>query len=165
MFPRRCNILFTVSKFTIVFFLFLYSRYHIYTLKFIYNNKEWNAIGLTFFTRYAKKRIYESLIPEKDVEDKFLNLCIYHMWIILYRPYFLNGLICSLLSNSENRNKIHSISKCVQNIFLSISKRFLTLLTFLTPSSIHQKYKRWIRRSTMITSTMHTHTFLSTNNS
>jgi len=58
MFPRRRNILFAVSKSATVFCLFysLLLAYHIYTLNFVYDDKEQRTIGLTVFARRAKKK-------------------------------------------------------------------------------------------------------------
>lgn len=100
----------------------------------------------------------------EDVEDKLKFMYIYRTWITLYRPYFLNGLICSSLSNSENGNKIHSISKCAQNIFLSISERFLTPLTPLTPFRSTENIKDVSEEAQQRSPIRRIRTFLSANN-
>lgn len=135
MFPRRRNIFLAVATSVTAAFSLFYSLpiYHIYTLKFVYDDKEINAQLVWRFPQACKKRgMFMRIFM--IIEDKLLKfMYIHRTWITLYRPYFLNGLICSSLSKSENGNKIHSVSKCARNIFLSISERFLTPLTLLTP--------------------------------
>lgn len=159
MFPRRRNILLAVSKSaTAAFSLpFLHFPLHLVAFtfpKFAYDDKVQSTLGSTLFAKREEERtlVYtcESLWSRKI---KFMQ--IRHAWIILYRPYFLNGLICSSQYNGEDGNKIHGGPKCVRNIFLSISERFLSLtspfaslpLDTSNSPSVRRKYKRWIGKS------------------
>lgn len=170
MFPRRHNILFVVSKPAAAAFSLFHSLpvYHIYALKFAYDDKEQSAIGLTLFARHArgKAHLCESLWLQRNVEDKLLKfMYIYRTWITLYRPYFLNGLICSSLSNSAgtgikfmafpNALKIYSCR--YRNVFSPPS----TLLTPLRSTENIKDGSEEAQRSPI----RRIHTFLSTDNS
>lgn len=131
MFPRRRNILLAVSKSaTAASSVYLSPPYRIYTPKFTQHNKARSI----FASKEAKKKVREPLCESLWSRGRAENKLRKFMQIrreSLHTDYFLNSLICSSLSDSEDGNEIHGSPKCAQNIFLSISERFLTPLTLL----------------------------------